>query len=339
MQVSWPQQLRQVLSQQPCVLVTLISVKGSAPRAPGSKMIVTPEAIQGSIGGGNLEYEAISTARAMLCKAGTELQQLHYGLGPALNQCCGGAVILLFEVLLSEDITWLQQLADDPAGNQRALLVSAIDRKCVTKWKYQPGSTLPPDFPEHLEAEIDGELSNASLLPLVLRCGAEEFFIESIEHRSIPLLLFGAGHVAKEVVNALQHLPFRISWIDSRRDQFPATIPDNTCIKISPNPAAEVATCPAGALYLVMTHSHELDEDICYQVLQRTDAGWTGLIGSATKRARFVHRLSARGLEAKLLEKLVCPVGLAGISGKRPATIAVSIAAQLLMEQVPGDWR
>ena len=303
-------------------------------------MIVTESGIEGSIGGGNLEYEAISKAQTLLHEADTQLQQQrHYGLGPALNQCCGGAVILLYEVLLSEDIDWLHRLVEAPTEDQPVTLVTAIDRDTVTKWQHTTGNLLPNDLPAQLGTDIDAIQDSAGSLPRIVCYGEEEFFVESMEQRLFHLILFGAGHVAKEVVNTLQHLPFHITWIDSRGEQFPAAVPDNTRIKISTDPVAEVATCPAGALYLVMTHSHELDENICYQVLSRTDMAWTGLIGSSTKRARFVKRLAARGLESVVLDRLVCPVGLAGITGKRPATIAVSIAAQLLMEQVPGDWR
>ena len=88
-----------------------------------------------------------------------------------------------------------------------------------------------------------------------------------------------------------------------------------------------------------MTHSHELDEDLCHAILNRGDFSWLGLIGSMSKRKRFEHRLAKRGIEQKQLDSLTCPVGMAGITGKRPATIAVSIAAQLLMEIVPESWR
>ena len=81
-----------------------------------------------------------------------------------------------------------------------------------------------------------------------------------------------------------------------------------------------------------MTHSHSLDEDICFDVLNRGDFAWLGLIGSATKRRRFVHRLGQRGISDELLERLVCPIGLAGIEGKQPATIALSLAAQLMTQ-------
>jgi xanthine dehydrogenase accessory factor len=88
-----------------------------------------------------------------------------------------------------------------------------------------------------------------------------------------------------------------------------------------------------------MTHSHQLDEDICHAILSRERCGWLGLIGSGTKYLRFRQRLAARGISEDSLDQLNCPVGDAGVKGKRPATIAVAIAAQLLAEKVPEAWK
>ena len=97
------------------------------------------------------------------------------------------------------------------------------------------------------------------------------------------------------------------------------------------SPPDLVAEARPGSIFIVMTHSHQLDEDICLEVLRRDDFAWLGLIGSDTKRRRFVHRLEQRGIEPSKLDALVCPIGLSGIRGKQPATIALSLAAQLMM--------
>jgi xanthine dehydrogenase accessory factor len=111
---------------------------------------------------------------------------------------------------------------------------------------------------------------------------------------------------------------------------FPSGLPDAFETVHSGDPEAEVARAEAGSFFVVMTHSHQLDEDICLQVLQCGDFAWLGLIGSDTKRRRFVHRLERRGIQPEQLERLVCPIGLSGIRGKQPATIALSLAAQLM---------
>jgi xanthine dehydrogenase accessory factor len=103
------------------------------------------------------------------------------------------------------------------------------------------------------------------------------------------------------------------------------------------HPAAEVARASPGSVFVVMTHSHQLDEDICFEILTRGDFCWLGLIGSETKRRRFVQRLNKRGVQPDLLDRLICPVGLVGliggIGGKQPATIALSLVAQLMLEK------
>jgi xanthine dehydrogenase accessory factor len=80
----------------------------------------------------------------------------------------------------------------------------------------------------------------------------------------------------------------------------------------------------------VLTHRHDLDFDIIETILRRGDAHFAGLIGSQTKRARFLKRLAERGLSEAQLSRLTCPIGLPGIAGKAPEVMAVSIVAQLL---------
>lgn len=85
-----------------------------------------------------------------------------------------------------------------------------------------------------------------------------------------------------------------------------------------------------GSYFLVMTHSHPLDLEICDQVLRRDDAAYCGLIGSTSKRRRFERLMKKQGMPEGLLENLVCPIGVSGISGKQPAEIAVAVAAEIL---------
>jgi xanthine dehydrogenase accessory factor len=87
-----------------------------------------------------------------------------------------------------------------------------------------------------------------------------------------------------------------------------------------------------GSLVLVMTHDHQLDFEIVAAALRRPDLLAVGLIGSATKRARFASRLARLGI---LVDKLISPIGLPGIKGKEPAVVAVSVAAQILQMQTP----
>lgn len=145
------------------------------------------------------------------------------------------------------------------------------------------------------------------------------------------LQLYGAGHVGRAIVRLLDGIDCRVQWIDERESEFPQTPSAPHVERVCVEPVeAEVATAPAGAAYLVLTHSHDLDLRITEAILRRGDFGYLGLIGSKTKRARFEHRLAARGIAPGLLQRLTCPIGVAGIEGKEPEVIALAVVAQLL---------
>ena len=129
---------------------------------------------------------------------------------------------------------------------------------------------------------------------------------------------------------ALAPLPFEVTWIDERADAFPAAAPANVRTVRSADPAGEVARAPAGALIVVMTHSHARDLAIVHAALAAGRFGYVGLIGSASKRARFTRRLREAGVPDTRIAKLVCPIGLSTIGSKHPAAIAAGVAVQLL---------
>ena len=271
-----------VLGRERCVVVTLDSVIGSAPREKGCRMIVTVDRIFGSIGGGNLEFEATAHAQVLLAKNSMPGQeQRPFALGPALNQCCGGNVTLLFECHQADVPVWLEEL---------------LDRTGIETLETADGKWLP-------------ELNGITLKPLTL---------------------FGAGHVGQAVARLLADLPFEVTWVDARPNIFPDRPGPNIKVVDSDDMLNEVSKALPGSIFVVMTHSHQLDEDICFEVLSRGDFAWLGLIGSATKRRRFVQRLAQRGIGETNLTQLVCPIGLSGIKGKQPATIALSLVAQLM---------
>jgi hypothetical protein len=80
-----------------------------------------------------------------------------------------------------------------------------------------------------------------------------------------------------------------------------------------------------------MTHSHALDLEIVAEALRVERFSYVGLIGSVTKRARFLSQMRAAGLTEVQLARLVCPIGVPGLESKDPAVIAVATAAQLLI--------
>jgi xanthine dehydrogenase accessory factor len=149
-----------------------------------------------------------------------------------------------------------------------------------------------------------------------------------------PLALFGGGHVGTALVRVLADLPFAVTWVDSRDEVFPTAVPANVRCEHSNPVQAAVNHLPSNSAILIMSFSHAEDLDIVAACLQRVrergDLPFIGLIGSKTKWASFKHRLVERGFAAAELSRITCPIGVAGIAGKEPAVIAVSVAAQLL---------
>jgi len=276
--------------------ILILSTKGSAPRAAGCAMLVTPHAQSGTIGGGALEWQATKSARALP----TPFKIQTIPLGPDLGQCCGGSVTLLFERFTQEI---------QPGENGYARPISA-------------GAKTQTPF------EIQAALQNArrGAPPQMLQ--AEHWLYEPLSRQSTPIWLYGAGHVGRAVVQTLNALPFDITWIDTEPNRFPAEIPQDVTQLVAQNPADVTAYAPQSALHIVMTFSHALDLDICAAVLARPH-GCLGLIGSATKAARFRKRLATLGHDPAML---TCPIGDPSL-GKEPGSIAIGLASELLRLQ------
>jgi xanthine dehydrogenase accessory factor len=154
---------------------------------------------------------------------------------------------------------------------------------------------------------------------------------ERFGEEKTPVLLFGAGHVGRALVTALAPLPFAVRWIDDRPDAFESAETLGAATAVSALPESELADAPGGSLVVVMTHSHALDLVIVAAALADPRFAYVGLIGSATKRALFERRLAEFNLPAEAIGRLVCPIGVPGISGKSPAVIAAAVAAELLL--------
>jgi xanthine dehydrogenase accessory protein XdhC len=160
---------------------------------------------------------------------------------------------------------------------------------------------------------------------------AELEAMEAREREKLPLvLLFGAGHVGKALASALAPLPLRVRWIDGRAGAFPDPAIAGPQVVVSERLLDEVEAAPAGAAYLVLTHSHALDSMICAAALQRGDFAYLGLIGSRTKRAQFERAFRDLEIPQEQIARLVCPIGGGRIRDKRPAVIAALVAAELL---------
>ena len=301
---------------QPAVLVTVAIVQGSGPREPGARMLVSAKYLQDTIGGGHLELRAVDIARAML-QDGRARHFERFALGPSLGQCCGGVVHLAFELTEQAQLALLHARRQQDSWRLVALDGAADSALFDADARQLLGAAVPVfdrTCGTHVMQERDGR----------------RWLVDPVFAPRARLVLFGAGHVGAAIVRALAHLPCNVTWVDEREDMFPPAVPANVTIEASDIPEALVAAAPPGASYLVMTHSHALDQRLAEAIMARTDVGWFGLIGSLTKRRQFEHRLRERGVDPARIDAMVCPIGLPGISNKAPAVIAASVCAQLL---------
>jgi xanthine dehydrogenase accessory factor len=268
-----------------CIWLVVAKTQGSVPREVGASMIVTANETHGTIGGGHLELKAIEHAREMLKQDAITATQRHFPLGPALGQCCGGAVSILFAPM-------------NEAYRDEVAKIASIEEQG----------------------------------------GSYEFtrVIDTNETVTVPLafdawhiVVFGAGHVGKAIVEVCSTLPCRITWIDEREAEFPKQVASNVRIVNADSPADEVKRIPADAQVLVLTHSHALDLDICFALLKREDLSYCGLIGSQTKAATFRKRFEQRGYSAHEISRIISPIGRNELRSKHPGAIAVSVAFDL----------
>jgi xanthine dehydrogenase accessory factor len=304
--------LNALLEQQsPAILVTVARAEGSVPREAGAKMLVSADGLFDTIGGGHLEFVATAVAREMLAQPAQELSAQRrlqrLPLGPTLGQCCGGVAFLAFERVDVASHGHFEAIRDSLTRSQACVRQVPLD------------SAAPPLL-----------ASEAEDTQLWQDAHGARWLADACRPPAARLYLFGAGHVGAAIVQAMSALPCHITWIDEREDMFPASRPPNVTVDVTDTPEALVAAAPDDASYLVMTHSHALDQALAEAILRRDRVGWFGLIGSATKRVQFERRLQQRGIPAARLTDMVCPIGIQGIAGKEPAVIAIAVAAQLL---------
>ena len=285
-----------IAAHGPTARVVIAAHKGSSPREVGAAMLVWAGGQSGTIGGGALEWQATARARALLGSGGSALD--HHALGPNLGQCCGGAVTLLTEVYTT-------------APPETDVIARATD-----------GSAMPLAVKRLLtSARNQGHLPASQLL--------QGWMIEPAARPTRQIWIWGAGHVGRALVHALSPLPdVAITWVDTAPDRFPEILPGNTRALPVSDPIRAIGLAPQGAEHLILTYSHALDLDLCHHLL---DHGFVsaGLIGSATKWARFRTRLAALGHPPADIARIQCPIGDPSL-GKHPAAIAIGVAAQLL---------
>ena len=282
--------IRTALAREDAVFITVNSLEGSSPREVGAWMLVLADDVLGTVGGGNLEFQAIAYGRELLGThvpnqpAAQTTETIHVGnlnptdelrrypLGPSLGQCCGGVVHLKFSFISSHDaikreaacatITLANsqnslKIALFGGGHVGKALVRVLGTlPCAVQWVDSRDEIFPSDVPRNAECEHSSPV-----------------------HAAVSQLQ-PASHVLIMSFSHAEDLDVVAACLTRLRD--------------------------------------------------KNDLPFIGLIGSKTKWATFRHRLEERGFSKEEIARITCPIGIDGVQGKEPEVIAVSVAAQLL---------
>jgi xanthine dehydrogenase accessory factor len=270
------------------VLLTIISTKGSTPCSNGDKIVFSgAESVFGSIGGGNLEFKALSFAEELLSlnSNGTYLKK--YPLGASLGQCCGGYVNVMFESFIQSDATnsWIETVSNLLQDNEDFIVATIVDSNSEIefsskKFVYLDGNLSPNIDDKKISSLITKSAKDLLLLsdsPTIVQfenqSGAltEVCFEKVLTSEVQPVVVFGAGHISRALMPILINLPIKIYWVDDRAEQFDKYQGDTSQIDIICDDFVQsIPDLPDSSYCLVITYSHQIDFEICEKILKIT---------------------------------------------------------------------
>ena len=300
----------QVLMGNACYLVALIESEGSTPRSSGAFMLVNKNGfVAGTVGGGGMEYAAVLEAQNKLVEGETKSFLKRYDLTTAAGMACGGYCSLQFCYL--------------PAVQETDMLAEYILFRL--KGKYPWWLLIPLG---------EGDIRVEEGLFIKKHKGfyeqdGKEYYAEQYNYDG-RVFIFGAGHVARELVPLLSHLGFKCVVIDDREEfAKPEVFPTAHKVLLADyTKLNEVCRLNCMDYAVVMTRGHVHDAN-CERFLLTTPVPYIGVMGSKNKAKLARETLLSEGYSEKQLARIKTPIGL-DIGSETPAEIAVSIAAQLI---------
>ena len=319
------------------VWATIISQDGSTPRGAGSKMLILPDRIIATIGGGGMEGEVIQIARNEVLRDHRP-RILNYDMSGSeaatAGLICGGVC----EVLL----TWIE-----PAMQNVFEAAAQAEADGIPAWMFyvldeQPDSALPFQLCLNVNCErVIGSFRGNSkfvrdMLQNPIRVAihgdsddGKRYIVEDVG--SAPrMYLFGAGHVSCEVAKLAVGLGFNVTVIDDRADFCNSErFPGCTCVVIDSFESLPDFPADERSYVVIMTRGHAFDKDVLRWALGKRPY-YLGMIGSKTKRDALYKKLhEEEGFPMEQLRAVNCPIGLT-IYAETPAEIAVSVMAEII---------
>jgi len=241
------------------------------------------------------------------------------------------------KMVVSADQTW----GSVGGGNLEAVAIERARKiLCTARWSSRDAS----EASKRVETGSEPELVTVTLSEKapyqhgVQCCGGEVTLLLEPLPVVPAVAVFGVGHVGLELARILARHDLELHLVDSRPEQLTDQRLDVLADararvhvhQVPVLPELVIGELPSGTHVLVMTHDHNEDAALCDAALRSPQLGSIGLIGSSAKWAHFQRRLSSEGHTAEAISRITTPIGLDGITGKDPATIAVSVAAALV---------
>ena len=300
----------EVVHGNDCYLVALIESEGSTPRSSGAYMLVNKNGwVAGTVGGGGMEYAAVCEAQKKLLAGECKSFAKRFDLTTAAGMACGGYCSLQFCYM--------------PPCQATEILVEYILYKlkgAASWWLLLPMGA--------------GNISVQDSLPVMkhqcfYKLDGQEYFAQEYNYDG-SVFIFGAGHVARELVPLLTHLGFRCLVYDDRAEfADPAVFPTAFRVQqVDYTKLGEVCSPACKDYAVVMTRGHVHDAN-CERFLLKTRVHYIGIMGSKNKARLAREALLAEGYSEAELARITTPIGI-DIGSETPAEIAVSIAAQLI---------
>lgn len=293
-------------------LATVIETWGSAPRQPGSMLVVSGEGeIMGSVSGGCVEGAVVAEALDSLRDGRPRL--LTYGVSDenafAVGLACGGTIRILLEpVGRGMPEAMLEQIVAARAS-RRALAYG------ITPEGWARRLLGPSEAPERFRADRSGMEDTGEFIALF--------------NPPLRLMIVGAAHIAQALVPMARLAGFDPVLIDPREAfASAARFPDTTLVHDWPDEALAAQGLDARCAVVTLTHDSKLD-DPAIEAALRSDCFYLGCLGSTRTHAKRLERLRAAGFPEAALARIHAPVGL-DIGAKTPAEIAVSVLAQVI---------
>jgi xanthine dehydrogenase accessory factor len=332
--------------KEKCVLATLITRTGSAPRAVGAKYLIKGDGTSlGSIGGGCVEAEVWQKAQEVMEEAKGEI--LHFDLTSEQlaegGLICGGNIDIFLEPLREDYLNIYQEVSRIKQKGGSAILATLVSvdgdfpkgesSKALIKTSGEKVGSLLGGV--ELEKKIlrEGEAQLKEKKPKVLVFRHEDRKMEVLLEPvfSEPTVyIFGGGHISEQLAPLAKKVHFKVVVIDDRemfanRERFPEA---DEVIVSEFEKCFDQLNIDDSSYIIIVTRGHLYDGFVLEQAV-KTNARYIGMIGSKKKIKTLYEILVKKGVSKETLNRVHAPIGL-DINSETPEEIAVSIVAQLI---------